>query len=81
MTSPRKRFIRPLLARDRTESYRTATQLELFFDLVVVIAIAAAAPHDVNGALSFDKAEKSSSCDSTRELIVGDRRDLPNEQG
>lgn len=43
MTSPRPPFFRPLLARDRDEVHRAATPLELFFDLVVVIAIAAAA--------------------------------------
>ncbi|MEM9089424.1 MAG: low temperature requirement protein A [Cyanobacteria bacterium P01_F01_bin.53] len=43
MTPPAKGFFPPLLARDRNEPHRTATQLELFFDLVVVIAIAAAA--------------------------------------
>ncbi|NEQ55416.1 MAG: low temperature requirement protein A [Leptolyngbya sp. SIO3F4] len=43
MMLPRNRYFSPLLARDRNESHRTATQLELFFDLVVVIAIAAAA--------------------------------------
>ncbi|MEO0864122.1 MAG: low temperature requirement protein A [Pseudomonadota bacterium] len=32
-----------MLARDRDEPHRASTQLELFFDLVVVIAIAAAA--------------------------------------
>lgn len=38
-----KRHLRPLLARDRDQAHRAATQLELLFDLVVVIAIAAAA--------------------------------------
>jgi low temperature requirement protein LtrA len=33
----------PLLARDREEEHRSSTQLELFFDLVIVVAIAAAA--------------------------------------
>lgn len=33
--------LKPLVARDRHESHRAATQLELFFDLVSVIAIAA----------------------------------------
>ena len=37
------RFIRPLVARDRDEAHRAATSLELLFDLVFVIAIAAAA--------------------------------------
>lgn len=35
--------IRPLLARDQEEQHRSATQLELLFDLVFVVAIAAAA--------------------------------------
>ena len=43
MTPPRKPFFPPLLARDRDESGRTATPLELFFDLVVVIALDSAA--------------------------------------
>jgi len=37
------RFIRPLVVRDRDEAHRSATSLELLFDLVFVIAIAAAA--------------------------------------
>lgn len=36
-------FIRPLHARDSNEGHRAATPLELFFDLVVVIAFAAIA--------------------------------------
>jgi low temperature requirement protein LtrA len=36
-----RNFIRPLKARDTQEEHRAATQLELFFDLVTVIAIAA----------------------------------------
>lgn len=36
-------FIRPLQARDATENHRAATHLELFFDLVIVIAFAAVA--------------------------------------
>ncbi|MEM7065859.1 MAG: low temperature requirement protein A [Cyanobacteria bacterium P01_B01_bin.77] len=36
-------FIRPLHARDSNENHRAATQLELFFDLVIVIAFAAIA--------------------------------------
>ncbi len=36
-------FIRPMPGRDITESHRPATPLELFFDLVCVIAIASAA--------------------------------------
>ena len=38
-----KRYLRPLLARDCSQAHRAATQLELLFDLAVVIAIAAAA--------------------------------------
>ncbi|MEA5468151.1 low temperature requirement protein A [Spirulina sp. 06S082] len=38
-----QQHIRPLLARDRHEEHRAATPLELLFDLVIVIAIAAAA--------------------------------------
>ena len=37
------RHFRPLLARDHNEPHRAATELELLFDLVSVIAIAAAA--------------------------------------
>ena len=36
-------FMRPMPGRDTTESHRAATPLELFFDLVSVVAIAAAA--------------------------------------
>ncbi|MDN5789065.1 low temperature requirement protein A [Pseudorhodobacter sp.] len=36
-------FLRPMPARDQHEPHRTSTQLELLFDLVIVIAIAAAA--------------------------------------
>lgn len=44
MTETRKpAFIRPLLMRSQQESHRASTQLELLFDLVVVIAIAMAA--------------------------------------
>ncbi|MEM6452905.1 MAG: low temperature requirement protein A [Cyanobacteria bacterium P01_D01_bin.105] len=57
MTSPRPPFFQPLLARDRDEDHRAATPLELFFDLVVVIAIAAAAhglAHEIaTGRLGF----------------------------
>jgi low temperature requirement protein LtrA len=45
------RTIRTLIARDRDEEHRAATQLELLFDLVIVIAIAAAAHglrHDIS---------------------------------
>lgn len=41
MSGKLKQHLRPLLARDRDEEHRAATQLELLFDLVVVIAIAA----------------------------------------
>ncbi|NEO85011.1 MAG: low temperature requirement protein A [Spirulina sp. SIO3F2] len=43
MTKKLKQHIRPLIARDRYEPHRAATQLELLFDLAIVIAIAAAA--------------------------------------
>ncbi len=43
MTANNPSNMRPLLARDREEEHRTATQLELLFDLVFVVAIAAAA--------------------------------------
>ena len=43
MPTARRRFVTPLIARDRREAHRSATPLELFFDLVAVIAIAAAA--------------------------------------
>ena len=38
-----KALRRPLAPRDPTEEHRTATPLELFFDLVFVVAIASAA--------------------------------------
>ncbi|MEM9539088.1 MAG: low temperature requirement protein A [Cyanobacteria bacterium P01_E01_bin.42] len=62
MTGKFKQHIRPLLARDRDEEHRAATQLELLFDLVVVIAIAAiarglshqiAAGHDAIAIVQF----------------------------
>ena len=40
MSFPFKRYLRPLLTRDRDQIHRAVTQLELLFDLVVVIAIA-----------------------------------------
>lgn len=43
MTTTRRPRLRPLLARDRDEQHRSATELELLFDLVIVVAIAAAA--------------------------------------
>ena len=45
------RFIRPLVARNQDEPHRTATSLELLFDLVFVIAIAAAA-HGLEHAIT-----------------------------
>ncbi|GAA5145370.1 low temperature requirement protein A [Pseudonocardia eucalypti] len=36
-------WVRPMLARERTEEHRTATALELFFDLCFVVAVALAA--------------------------------------
>ncbi len=45
------RYLRPLLPRSRSEEHRSATQLELLFDLVFVIAIAAAA-HGLGHAIS-----------------------------
>lgn len=53
---------RPMIERDRNESHRVSTPLELFFDLAVVVAIAAAASglhhglaegHVVHSLLSF----------------------------
>lgn len=41
--SPKKNYFSPFLARDRHAHNRAATQLELLFDLVVVIVIAASA--------------------------------------
>jgi low temperature requirement protein LtrA len=38
-----KRFMVPMRGRDRDEEHRAATPLELFFDLVIVVAIAVAA--------------------------------------
>ena len=55
-------FSQPMLARDPEEEHRGATSLELLFDLVSVIAIAAAATglhhsiaeaHYVQGLISF----------------------------
>ena len=45
------RYLRPLVPRNRSEEHRAATQLELLFDLVFVIAIAAAA-HGLGHAIS-----------------------------
>ena len=62
MTSRRRPFAAPLAPRDRHESHRTSTPLELFFDLVAVLAIAAAGVglhhslaegHAVQGLLGF----------------------------
>jgi low temperature requirement protein LtrA len=52
MVDSLSRFIRPMVARDRDEQHRSATSLELLFDLVIVIAIASAAKgleHDIEG--------------------------------
>jgi low temperature requirement protein LtrA len=43
MISRLAKHIRPLKIRDGSEPHRAATQLELMFDLVVVIALATAA--------------------------------------
>jgi low temperature requirement protein LtrA len=43
MPNGRRRFLAPLARRDRHEPSRVATPLEVFFDLVTVIAVAAAA--------------------------------------
>ena len=43
MPGTRRQFAAPLAPRDRHEPHRAATPLELFFDLVVVLAIASAA--------------------------------------
>ena len=60
-----KHHFRPLLAREKHESNRSATELELFFDLITVIAIAAAAHglrhqmghgHVVDGIVQFAMA-------------------------
>ena len=60
-----RQHLRPLLARDRAQAHRAATQLELLFDLVVVIAIAAAAHglvheiemgHPIMGCLQYGLA-------------------------
>ena len=59
MPSP---LIRPMLPRDPSEGHRAATVLELFFDLVSVVAIAAAATglhhavaegHAIQGAITY----------------------------
>lgn len=57
MTNPIRRFIRPLTVRDRNEEHRTATSLELLFDLVFVIAIAAAA-HGLEHAITHGHAKE-----------------------
>lgn len=55
-------FLRPMIARDPNDHHRAATPLELFFDLVSVIAIAAAAvglhhsiieAHALQGTIAF----------------------------
>ena len=51
MLSPKKNYFSSLIARDPHEPYRAATQLELLFDLVVVIAIATSA-HGLTHELS-----------------------------
>ena len=43
MTEKVRSIIRPMLARNRDDTHRAATELELFFDLVFVVAIALAA--------------------------------------
>ncbi len=53
MTSRLAKHVRPLTIRDGSESHRAATQLELMFDLVVVIALATAA-HELRHAISAD---------------------------
>ncbi|HYN63416.1 MAG TPA: low temperature requirement protein A, partial [Candidatus Limnocylindrales bacterium] len=62
MPAGRRRFAAPLGPRDRHEAHRAATPLEIFFDLVAVIAIAAAAAglhhalaegHAVDGTIGF----------------------------
>ncbi|MFK7845529.1 MAG: low temperature requirement protein A [Rhodothermales bacterium] len=58
-------FVRPMPGRDKSESHRQATPLELFYDLVSVIAIAAAATelhhaiaenHVIDGVIKFTLA-------------------------
>ena len=51
MLSPKKNYFSSLIARDPHEPHRAATQLELLFDLVVVIAIATSA-HGLTHELS-----------------------------
>ncbi|MFO1208154.1 MAG: low temperature requirement protein A [Amaricoccus sp.] len=62
MPSGRRPFAAPLAPRDRHEHHRVATPLELFFDLVAVLAIAAAGAglhhalaegHTLQGILGF----------------------------
>lgn len=53
MPLPQKNYFSSLVARDRHEPHRAATQLELLFDLVVVIAIATSA-HGLTHELSED---------------------------
>jgi low temperature requirement protein LtrA len=54
--------VKPMVSRDHKEEHRTATMLELFFDLAVVIALASAATnlhhsfienHIANGLITF----------------------------
>ena len=40
MPTVTRRFLAPLAGRDRHEAHRVATPLEIFFDLVAVIAVA-----------------------------------------
>jgi low temperature requirement protein LtrA len=55
------RHFKKLVARDRDESHRAATQLELLFDLVAVIAIAAAA-HGLRHELSHGHVGTGIAC-------------------
>ncbi|MEZ5979017.1 MAG: low temperature requirement protein A [Planctomycetota bacterium] len=43
LAAPRRPFVRRVAARSRDEHHRPATPLELFFDLVIVVAVARAA--------------------------------------
>lgn len=56
------KLLRPMIARDKIGNHRTATELELLFDLVFVIAIALAAvglhhaiaeAHYIDGVVKF----------------------------
>ena len=56
MSEKQRKHIRPFIVRSAKEEHRAATQLELLFDLVFVIAIAAAA-HGLRHAITSGHVE------------------------